>query len=88
MKVELLNVGWMTAARGIWRTGEEEPERPVRVPVPAYVIETETERILLHTGLNPDAVADKEAHYRPGPISPSSSWSRRGRSPSRSTSPP
>lgn len=65
----MLNVGWMTAARGIWRTGEEEPERPVRVPVPAYLIETETERILVDTGLNPDAAADREAHYGPGPIS-------------------
>lgn len=68
LKVELLNAGWMTAARGIWRTGEEEPERPIRVPVPVYLIETESERILVDTGLSPDAVADKEAHYGPGPI--------------------
>jgi glyoxylase-like metal-dependent hydrolase (beta-lactamase superfamily II) len=68
LKVELLNAGWMTAARGIWRTGEEQPERPIRVPVPAYLVETETERILVDTGLSPAAVADKEAHYGPGPI--------------------
>jgi len=59
----MFNVGWMTAAAGIWRTGEEEPERPARVPVPAYLVETETERILIDTGLHPGAVADAEAHY-------------------------
>lgn len=68
MKIEMLNAGWMTAAAGVWRTGEEEPERPARVPVPAYLIETETERILVDTGLHPAAVADPEAHYGPGPI--------------------
>lgn len=67
--VELLNVGWMTAARGIWRQGEEEPELPIRVPVPAYLIETESERVLVDTGLNPAAVADAEGHYGAGPIS-------------------
>ncbi len=58
----------MTAARGIWRQGEEEPEKPIRVPVPAYLIETENERILVDTGVSPAAVADAEAHYGPGPI--------------------
>ena len=64
----MLNVGWMTAAVGIWRQGEPEPESPVRLPVPAYLIETESERILVDTGLHPAAVADSEAHYGPGPI--------------------
>lgn len=63
MKIEMLNVGWMTAAAGVWRQGEEEPERPVRVPVPAYLVETEAERILIDTGLHPTAVADPDAHY-------------------------
>lgn len=63
MKVEMLNVGWMTAAAGVWRTSEEEPERPARVPVPAYLVETDAERILIDTGLHPSAVADPEAHY-------------------------
>lgn len=68
MRIEMLNVGWMTAARGIWRTGEEEPELPVRVPVPAYLIETESERVLVDTGLNPAAADDAEGHYGAGPI--------------------
>ncbi len=59
----MLNVGWMTAAAGIWRKGEEEPERPIRCPVPAYLVETESERILIDTGLHPAAVADPDAHY-------------------------
>jgi N-acyl homoserine lactone hydrolase len=68
MKVQLLNVGWFTTAAGMWRRDEEEPERRARFPVPAYLIETETERILVDTGLSPAAVADPEAHYGPGPI--------------------
>jgi N-acyl homoserine lactone hydrolase len=68
LKVEMLNVGWMTTAAGLWRQGEEEPERPARFPIPAYLIETETERILVDTGLHPAAAADPEAHYGPGPI--------------------
>ena len=68
MRIEMLNLGWMTAAVGIWRQGEPEPESPVRLPVPAYLIETESERILVDTGLHPAAVADSEAHYGPGPI--------------------
>ncbi len=68
MKVQLLNVGWFTTAVGLWRRDEEEPKRRARFPVPAYLIETETERILVDTGLNPAAVADPEAHYGPGLI--------------------
>jgi N-acyl homoserine lactone hydrolase len=68
LKIEMLDVGWMTAAAGVWRQGEEEPERPSRVPVPAYLVETETERILVDTGLHPTAVADPDAHYGQGPI--------------------
>lgn len=66
MKVELLELGWMTAAAGVWRVGEEEPERPVRVPVPAYLVETERERVLIDTGLHPGAAADAAAHYGEG----------------------
>ena len=64
----MLNVGWMTTAAGLWREGEEDPERQARFPIPAYLIETETERILIDTGLHPAAAADSEAHYGPGPI--------------------
>jgi N-acyl homoserine lactone hydrolase len=65
----MLNVGWMTAAAGLWRDGEAEPERPVRLPVPAYLVETDTERILIDTGLHPGAVTDAEAHYdQPGAL--------------------
>ena len=63
MRVELLNLGWMTAPAGLWRQGDPEPERPLRLPVPAYLIETETERILVDTGLHPDAAADPSGRY-------------------------
>jgi len=63
MRVELLNVGWMTAPAGLWRQGDPEPERPLRLPVPSYLIETDSERILVDTGLHPDAVADPNGHY-------------------------
>jgi N-acyl homoserine lactone hydrolase len=62
MKVEMLNAGWLTAAAGIWRQGDEM-DRPLRIPVPVYMIETTQERILVDTGLNPDAVADPRDHY-------------------------
>jgi N-acyl homoserine lactone hydrolase len=68
LKIEMFNVGWMTAAAGIWRKDDEAPERPIRFPVPAYLIETETERILIDTGLHPAAAADPEAHYGPGAL--------------------
>lgn len=63
MKIELLELGWMTAAAGLWRVGEEDPKQPVRVPVPAYLIETDRERVLIDTGLHPDAAADTAARY-------------------------
>lgn len=68
MRVEMFNVGWMTTPAGIWRRDEEKPERPKRLPVPAYLIETERERILIDTGLHPAAVADASAHYEPGAL--------------------
>lgn len=66
MRVEIFNAGWMTAARGVWRQGEEEPELPVKVPVSVYLIETGSERILVDTGLHPGAVADSAGHYGEG----------------------
>lgn len=62
MKVEMLNVGWIEASAAIWRQGED-PQARIRFPVPAYVIETETERILVDTGLHPGMVADASAFY-------------------------
>ncbi len=58
----MLNVGWFTAAAGIWRR-DDDLDRQVRFPVPAYLIETADERILVDTGLNPGAVADAPRHY-------------------------
>lgn len=66
MKIEMLNLGWMTAPAGLWRQGDAEPERPLRLPVPAYLIETESERILIDTGLHPDAATAPEARYGEG----------------------
>jgi N-acyl homoserine lactone hydrolase len=60
----------MTAAAGVWRQGEEDRERPVRVPVSAYLVETGSERILIDTGLHPAGVADVDAHYGPGTLGP------------------
>ncbi|HSR94984.1 MAG TPA: N-acyl homoserine lactonase family protein [Solirubrobacterales bacterium] len=62
MRVEMLNVGWFTAAAGIWRR-DDDLDRQVRFPVPAYVIETAEERILVDTGLHPAAVEDAARHY-------------------------
>ncbi len=68
MKLQMFNVGWMTTSAGIWRQDDEKPERLARLPVPAYLIETEQARILIDTGLHPGAVADKSAHYEPGAL--------------------
>src|SRR5262245_53979366 len=53
----------MTAPAGVWRQGEEDPGAPARVPVPAYLIETDSERILVDTGLDPAAIDDPIGHY-------------------------
>lgn len=58
----MLNVGWFTAAAGIWRR-DDDLDRQVRFPVPAYVIETAEELILVDTGLHPAAVEDAASHY-------------------------
>lgn len=62
MRIERLIAGWFTAPAGIFRMGDDMA-KTVRYPVPAYLIETATERILIDTGLNPDAIADPAAHY-------------------------
>jgi len=62
MKVERIIGGWFTAPAGLFRAGEEM-EQTARYPVPAYLVETESERILIDTGLNPAAIADPAAYY-------------------------
>jgi len=62
MKVEMLNAGWFSSAAGIWRR-DDEMDRQVRFPVPAYLIETAEERVLVDTGLHPAAVEDAARHY-------------------------
>src|ERR1700759_2665727 len=62
MRVTQLDGGHFTSAAGIWRRGEDM-ERQVRFPVPAYLIEVGEERILVDTGLHPDAAADAARHY-------------------------
>jgi N-acyl homoserine lactone hydrolase len=64
MKIERLILGWIASSAAIWRQGED-PERRIRFPVPAYVIETDDERILVDTGLSPEAVHDPAGHYGP-----------------------
>jgi N-acyl homoserine lactone hydrolase len=66
LRVEALNVGWVSGAAAIWRQGED-PEQRIRFPVPAYVVETEAERILIDTGLHPGACADGQAFYGGSP---------------------
>jgi glyoxylase-like metal-dependent hydrolase (beta-lactamase superfamily II) len=66
VKVERLSGGWMTASAALWRQGED-PEEKMRFPVPAYVVETGTERILIDTGLHPGACEDAAAHYEGAP---------------------
>ena len=62
LKVEMLNCGWMTASAALWREGDDPGER-VRLPVPAYVVEADGERILVDTGIHPGACADAAAFY-------------------------
>jgi len=58
----MFNVGWLNVSGGLIRAGEDM-EEPVRLPVSAFVIETGDERILVDTGLHPEAVADADGFY-------------------------
>ncbi len=58
----MLDVGWLTASAGLLRSGASADES-IRFPVPAYLVETATERILIDTGLHPAAVADPAGFY-------------------------
>lgn len=62
MKLERFIAGWLTVPAGVIR--RDDPfDRNVSFPVPVYVVETATERILVDTGLSPDGVSDAAAHY-------------------------
>jgi N-acyl homoserine lactone hydrolase len=70
MRVDRLIAGWFTVPAGIVRR-DDDFERPVRCPVPVYLIETEIERILVDTGLSPGAAADPAERYgRPDALGP------------------
>ena len=62
MRVELFNLGWMTVPAGVILAGEPL-DRPVRIPVSVWLIETGDERILVDTGIHPEAVEDPDAFY-------------------------
>ena len=62
MRVTMVDGGAFTSPAGLWRKGEDM-ERQVRFPVPVYLVEVGEERILIDTGLHPDAVADAASHY-------------------------
>jgi N-acyl homoserine lactone hydrolase len=62
MHVTQLELGWITSAAGIWRR-DDPLDRQIRFPVPAYLVETDRERILVDTGLHPDAVRGRERRY-------------------------
>ena len=62
MKIEMFNVGWISSSAAVWRQGED-PDKQIRFPIPAYLIETETERILIDTGLHPAGVVDPASFY-------------------------
>ena len=73
MRVDLLRGGWITGSLGIFRRGEPM-EETIRFPVPVYLIDTGAARILVDTGVHPDAVSDPAARYGSaeaiGPITP------------------
>jgi N-acyl homoserine lactone hydrolase len=62
MHLEMYVAGWLTAAAGVWRAGDDR-EMSIRVPVPVYVLESGPHRVLIDTGLHAGAVADPHAHY-------------------------
>ena len=62
MRVERLNVGCFTSPAGVWRR-DDDLDLQVRFPVPAYLIETGEERILVDMGLHPAAAETDPSHY-------------------------
>lgn len=62
MRVTQLDGGAFTSPAGFWRRGDDM-DRQARFPVPAYLVEVGEERILVDTGINPDAALDAARHY-------------------------
>ena len=62
MKIEMLNVGWLTSPAGIWRR-DDPLDKPIRFPIPSYLIESDRERILIDTGLHPALARSPAEHY-------------------------
>jgi N-acyl homoserine lactone hydrolase len=62
MRIEMLNVGWLTSPAGIWRR-DEPLDKQIRFPIPAYLIEAGEERILIDTGLHPGLAKSPAEHY-------------------------
>jgi N-acyl homoserine lactone hydrolase len=62
VRVEMFNVGWISSSAAVWRQGEDA-DRRIRFPVPSFLIETESERILVDTGLHPAGAESPEAFY-------------------------
>lgn len=62
MLIERFIAGWVSGPAGVWRRGDDL-DRTLRFPVPAYLIETDSERILVDTGLHPEAATDARKRY-------------------------
>ncbi len=62
MRVQMLDAGWISASAAMFRQGEDPASR-ITFPIPAFLIETETERILVDTGLHPGAAVDPAGFY-------------------------
>ncbi len=62
LSVEAFNVGWLSGPAGIWRR-DDDLDRQIRFPIPAYVIETAEERVLVDAGLHPAAVVNAANRY-------------------------
>jgi glyoxylase-like metal-dependent hydrolase (beta-lactamase superfamily II) len=70
MRLERDIAGWFTVPAGVVRR-DEPLDRPLRCPIPVYLIETDAERILVDTGLHPGAAADPAERYgRPDALGP------------------
>jgi glyoxylase-like metal-dependent hydrolase (beta-lactamase superfamily II) len=70
MRLQRHIAGWFSVPAGIVRR-DDPLDRELRCPVPAYLIETNGERILVDTGLHPGAAADPAERYgRPDALGP------------------